>query len=332
MKETLYIMSNDYKISKSLESVKYTHVETNNHIEVPACRLDAIEIYGNIVITNPLFKLCNKYNIPIFFNTYNGFPLGKYLPASYKSHILQIHQIKTYLNKNKKTEIAKEIVIKAIEGRLKIIQKYDKYKKCEKECILIKKFQKKASECQTCTRLRGIEGNYMKQYFSAFRKLLQNLPFHNRTTQPPKDAGNAILSWGNVLLYNTVNSEIYKTGVDTKIGFLHEPQENRDSLSIDVAEIFRPIIVDNLILQLDRKHHLSEKRHFRNIDEKCLLSNVGKTIWIDNYRNILKKSLEYHPLGRKISIKEEIKLEMYNMIKYWNGEKDHYKPLHFKNT
>ncbi|MHA1342105.1 MAG: CRISPR-associated endonuclease Cas1 [Promethearchaeota archaeon] len=298
---------------------------------IPATRLNSIEIYGNPTITTQLLQLSNQLKIPIYICSYYGHPIGKFLPEKSHSKINTLLQYKNFFNQSKKTHIAKSIVKKAIDERIRIIKKFDKNMLCSKEIDEMRKFQQKIDSIEDCPSLRGIEGNYMKSFFNAFKKLLKYLKFEKRETRPPTDSGNAILSWGNVLLYNTVRSEVFKAGLDSKIGFLHEPHENRDSLAIDIAEIFRPIIVDNLILRLDRKRHLSPNKHFKYENNCCYLNEQGKKIWNQNYKNFLISTIKYPPLNRKISIQEEIKLECYNLIKFFNQEKKQYIPLKFNN-
>ncbi|MDL0298323.1 CRISPR-associated endonuclease Cas1, partial [Clostridioides difficile] len=67
---------------------------------------------------------------------------------------------------------------------------------------------------------------------------------------PPKDPVNALMSFGNSIMYTNVLSEIYKTQLDPTISFLHEPSTKRFSLSLDIAEIFKPIIIDTIIFSL----------------------------------------------------------------------------------
>lgn len=333
MKETLYLFNSDYAISKNLETIECSKTNEDGTIEknkIPAERLDTIEIYGNAVITNPLFELSNKYTIPIYMNTYYGNPIGQFIPESESLNIVRLSQYESFLNITKKLHIAKAIVKKAMQERIRILKKFGKTIDISNEITIINNFQDKIDSIDSITSLRGIEGNYMKAYFDGFTKLLKNLEFNGRTQQPPKDTGNAILSWGNVILYNKVRSIIYKTGLDTKLGFLHDPHDGRDSLAIDISEIFRPIIIDNLILRLDHKSNLM-KSHFEIDEVKCYLNQDGKKIWIREFNDFLTSSITYPPLSRRIAIHEEIKIEAYNLIKYLNGEKEKYIPIEFDN-
>jgi CRISPR-associated protein Cas1 len=186
----------------------------------------------------------------------------------------------------------------------------------------------KIQDTVSVAELRGIEGNIMKHYFKAFRRMLHHLPFGRRSTQPPKDEGNAILSFGNVILYNKVDAIVYRAALDPQVGFLHEPHENRASLSLDIAELFRPLIVDNLILRLDHKGTLLPQ-HFDKDEFKCYLNKKGKEIWLREWKAYLRSSFRYNPLKRHISVEESIKIECYNLIKYLTKETAVYHPIYF---
>src|SRR5699024_1725370 len=88
-------------------------------------------------------------------------------------------------------------------------------------------------------------------YYSAFNYFLpEDFAFDDRTKRPPKDPLNALISFGNSICYTAVLTEIYKTHLDPTVSFLHEPSTKRFSLSLDIAEIFKQLLVNLVILKL----------------------------------------------------------------------------------
>ena len=60
--------------------------------------------------------------------------------------------------------------------------------------------------------LMGIEGRIRNVYYSAFNNILKyGFLLNKREKRPPNDPVNALISFGNSLLYSTVLGEIYKT-------------------------------------------------------------------------------------------------------------------------
>jgi CRISPR-associated protein Cas1 len=127
-------------------------------------------------------------------------------------------------------------------------------------------------------------------------------------------------------MYTTVLSEIYKTQLNPTISFLHEPAMKRYSLSLDISEIFKPLIVDSLILSLINNRSIN-KNHFEFIEDKiCFLNEKGKKIFIKAYEDRLVKTIKHRKLNRQTSYRYLIRLEGYKLIKHFIGDQV-YKPL-----
>lgn len=58
-----------------------------------------------------------------------------------------------------------------------------------------------------------------------------------RVRKPPNNQMNALVSYVNAMVYI---SEIYHIHLNPMISFLHEPNERRYSLALDISEIFKP--------------------------------------------------------------------------------------------
>lgn len=49
---------------------------------------------------------------------------------------------------------------------------------------------------------------------------------------------------GNTLLYQRIANEINRTSLDIRIGILHAAGSRPESLNLDLADLFKPILVD----------------------------------------------------------------------------------------
>ena len=74
------------------------------------------------------------------------------------------------------------------------------------------------------------------------------------------------------MMYTACLTEIYRTQLNPTISFLHEPGERRFSLSLDLAEIFKPLIVDRIIFRLFNRRQLNESKHFETGIDGCYLN------------------------------------------------------------
>ena len=155
--------------------------------------------------------------------------------------------------------------------------------------------------------------------------LPESFNFDKRVKRPPENMINALISFGNSMLYSTVLSEIYNTQLNPTISYLHEPSERRFSLALDLSEIFKPILVDRLIFYLVNKRMLGEDDFEKDLNY-CLLNDKGRKIFIKKYDERLKKTIKHRELKRKVSYKRLIRLESYKLIKHLLGSKE-YKPF-----
>lgn len=171
-----------------------------------------------------------------------------------------------------------------------------------------------------------VEGSFRKL---CYLKLAEQcgFTFEKRTKQPPSDPLNALISFGNSLVYAKVLGEIYYTQLNPTISYLHEPSTKRFSLSLDVAEIFKPILSDMLILNILRSGKFKDY-HFEKSLKSTYLNNEGRKIFISEFNNLLEKTLTHYKLKRKVSHKQLIRIELYKIIKHLIGE-EIYKPLYY---
>ncbi|MGG3807893.1 CRISPR-associated endonuclease Cas1, partial [Geobacillus thermodenitrificans] len=115
-------------------------------------------------------------------------------------------------------------------------------------------------------------------------------------------------------------TEIYKTYLDPRIGFLHSTNFRRFSLNLDIAEIFKPIIVDRLIFTLVNRNMLSHK-HFEKLTDGILLNEEGRKLFVSELEKKMQTTVQHRHLGKSVSYRRLIRLELYKVQKHLLGEK-----------
>ena len=170
----------------------------------------------------------------------------------------------------------------------------------------------------------SVEGSFRKRCYEELGKRA-NFDFKKRSKRPPQDPLNALISLGNSLTYAKVLGEIYYTPLNPTISYLHEPSTKRFSLSLDIAEVFKPIFSDALILRLLREGKIAEK-HFIDIGGGVFLNTEGKKIFVTEFKNFLEKTVYHKKLKRKISYRQLVRIELFKLVKHLLGE-ELYKPF-----
>ena len=289
---------------------------------IPVEKIYTIYCYGNVTIKSGALAYLMKHGIVVhFFNKY-GFYEGSFYPRQkLLSGDLLIKQAQHYLDYEKRMELAREFVKGAIGNILINLKYYERANKdVNEEIKTMEDSLHSLEEINDIKQLMAIEGNAREAYYQAFNKILPPaFHFDRRSRQPPANRINALISFGNSLVYSSCLTEIYNTQLNPTISYLHEPSERRFSLSLDIAEVFKPLLADRVIFRLVQKKIIGEN-DFRKELNSCLLNNGGKRKFLQAYDEKLKTTIKHRSLRRNVSYQRLIRLECYKIIKHLLGE------------
>lgn len=229
-----------------------------------------------------------------------------------------------YSDNEKRLKLAKQFVLSAANNIYRNLRYYNgRGKNVSQEMREIQLLINKINDCNAIHQLMGIEGNIHKIYYKTWKIIIdQDIDFDKRVKRPPDNMVNTLISFLNSLVYTTVLSEIYKTQLDPTISFLHEPGVSRFSLSLDIAEVFKPIIADRLIFSLLNRNQIQDK-HFTQGLEYLHLDENGSKIILSEYDKRLKQTINHKELNKEVSYRYLIRLECYKLIKHLYGEKEY---------
>ncbi len=310
MKSPLYII-NEGVIYRKESTIYYQNKKIKKAI--PINGISEILCYSKTTIRSGAAYYLMKMKIPVhFFNKY-GFYVGSLYPRDYLiAGKIIILQAKYYLDINKRMEIAKEIVAGIKSNVLKTL-KYYQNKGKEINTLPIENIEIQSTK--NIYELLSTEGKIWNFYYSLFNEILKKFDFKKRLRRPPGDEINALISYGNSLLYSICLTEIYNTYLNPTISFLHEPSERRYSLALDISEVFKPLFVERTIFNLINKNKIN-KTHFEKIQNGIFLNDRGKHIFLKEFDDKLKTTINYPPLKKRISYRRLIRLECYKLMKH----------------
>ena len=96
---------------------------------------------------------------------------------------------------------------------------------------------------------------------------------------------------------------------------MHSPRVARFSLSSDMSEVFKPVLVYKTIFDLVNRKKLQVTKHFEKKLNYALLNEEGKKIFIKAFEDRLTEKYLHPKLKRKVSYAHTLKLEGYKLIK-----------------
>ncbi len=288
---------------------------------IPVENVRSIYAHKPVSISSGVVSIISRLGIPVhFFNWYGNYEATLWPKTKDISGDVIIKQAEKYLNTNERINIAKSFVSGALHNFNRILSEYDNeaVKKSRED---IKYNIDSLDNAKDINEIMGIEGRSHNSYFTAIDSVIpEKFRINKRTRRPPTNMGNALISFGNSMVYASVLTEIYFTHLNPTISYLHEPSERRFSLSLDIAEIFKLIISHKLLLYLINKKVINEN-DFDNSLEKVILNEKGKKLYLKNYEEKLTSTVFHRTLKRNVTYQDLIRMEVYKLEKHLLGIK-----------
>jgi CRISPR-associated protein Cas1 len=316
MKQTFYLF-NPGILERKDNTLKFTAITEDGNGEetlgkpkyLPVEQVGDIYVFGSLKANSALFNFLGQKDIAVHFFDYYENYTGSFMPRdSVLSGKLLLAQTAAYQNKKKRLEIARKFIEGAAFNMVKNLKYYDnRGKDLESYIQKINELALQINNTEDIKELMGTEGMIRQTYYSAFDLIINDFVMELRTKQPPQNEVNALISFGNMMCYSETLRAIHQTQLNPTISYLHSPGERRYSLSLDISEIFKPIIVDRVIFKVLNKKMI-QPQHFDRKLNSCLLNQSGKKIFVQAMEERYKETIKHKSLNRNVSYKHLIKL------------------------
>ncbi|HAG08309.1 MAG TPA: subtype I-B CRISPR-associated endonuclease Cas1 [Desulfotomaculum sp.] len=326
MKKTLYIFSSGEL--KRKDNTLYFDTESGRRF-IPVEDTGEIMVFGEVDVNKKFLEFLSQKEIILHYFSHYGYYMGSFYPREHlNSGYMILRQAEYYLDEEKRMAIARSFVTGAARNIRQVLKYYsNRDKEVTEPLASIEKLMNGINDCGEIAALMAIEGNMRDYYYKSFDKIIgdPDFAFRERTRRPPKNYLNTLISFGNSIMYTICLSEIYKTHLDPRIGYLHTTNFRRFTLNLDVAEIFKPIIIDRLIFTLLGRKMITIN-DFERDTEGVIIKEKGKKSFVEQLEEKLKTTITHREIGRPISYRRLVRLELYKLEKHLMGEKE-YQPF-----
>lgn len=262
MKKTYYLF-NPGTMERKDNTLKFTPVEydeNGNEQEgkpryIPIEDVSEFYVFGSLRANSALYNFLGQKDIAVHFFDYYENYTGSFMPRDgLLSGKMILAQTSAYQNKRKRIELARKFVEGATFNMLKNLKYYNnRGKELEEIIFKIEQYADTLPQADNIAEIMGIEGNIRQTYYTGFDLIINDFSMEGRSKQPPQNEVNALISFGNMMCYTQCLRAIHQTQLNPTISYLHTPGERRYSLSLDISEIFKPILVDRVIFRLLNK-------------------------------------------------------------------------------
>jgi CRISPR-associated protein Cas1 len=320
MKKSYYLF-NPGRLSRKDNTLKFTPVDEEGNEGtpkyIPVESVGDLYVFGSLDANSALYNFMGKQHINVHFFDYHEHYTGSFYPKEYLlAGKMLVNQVTHYQNHTSRLMLAQKFIEGASFNMLKNLRYYNNREKDLGETIA--KVEALATQIETAQQvdeLMGIEGNIRQEYYKAFDTILNDFIMGTRTKQPPQNEVNTLISFGNMMCYTLCLSQLYHTQLNPTISFLHEPGARRYSLALDLAEIFKPILVDRTIFRVLNKKEVQATDFMMEVN-RCVLKESGKKAFIKAWEERLSETIRHRVLKKHVSYKHLVKLECYKLSKH----------------
>ena len=154
--------------------------------------------------------------------------------------------------------------------------------------------------------LLGTEGAAAALFYQCWSRFLPTeFPFGHRSTRPPANPVNACISYIGALVYGELLTACVVRGLDPALGCLHQPEDGRWSLPLDLMEPFRPALVEALTLRLF-SHRILQQRHFEAHQGGVWLNREGRRTLIQHYEQRMQREFLSEQAGCRTTLRQQL--------------------------
>ncbi len=335
---TLYIQTQGTYLRREGETV-VAEKDGEVKLRLPIHTLQGIVSFGNVMASPFLLGLCAERGVSVSLLKESGQFMARVQGPVSGNVLLRLAQFRTYEDKAKKGEIARNFVIgKLMNARnvlLRRIRDHGDSPALSEAVVKIADVlhRVRASE-PDAERIRGLEGEAGAIYFGCFNELLvsqrEYFSIESRNRRPPMDPMNALLSYLYTLLAHDCRGAVDGVGLDTQIGFLHEVRSGRPSLALDLMEEFRAAIADRMALSLVNLRQLGAK-DFRKTETGAveMSEDARKAVLMAWQKK--KQEVVTHPfLDEKMPVGLLPHIQALLLARHLRGDLDAYPPFLLK--
>ena len=294
--------------------------------DIPIGTTDCINIYSSVIFDSGFLEKAMANHVFVNIFDRKGTYIGRFIPnmSLHNPHIPH-EQLLQYYDVKKRIELARRFVIAAIHNARLNIRYYHKQKNHGVYVSAVSRLTnllQQVKQCESYEDLLMLEAQAKEAYYKCFDLFVEGkgLCFDRRSRRPPQNELNAMISFGNVILYNQIATMIHQTALNIRIGFLHATNRRMESLNLDIAEGFKPLIVDRTVFSLVNLRSIRAEHFEKGSDGGVYLTQEGKKIFLRAFYDKLNTTLQVRNCS--VSYKELIREDVYRLVRHFrSGEK-----------
>ena len=315
--------------------VRSARLEVTRHKEkIASFRLIDVQqlvVFGRVQVSTQALHECFARDIPVLWMStggwLQGFAVGQ--PPGY----VEVRRRQTAAHAQGGNGLAQRMIAGKIANCRTLLRRNAR---CDVAATVaaLKQLSADARESDNFAALLGIEGTAARLYFAAFPKMLSDAcaGFANefsllgRNRRPPTDPLNALLSFCYSMLTKDLVAVALGVGLDPYLGVFHRSRHSRPALALDLAEEFRPLIADSVVIGVLNNGEIGSRDFIRRGGAVALTSEGRKAV-LRAYERRLDTTVRHPVFGYQISYRRVLDVQARLLAAVLVGELPEYVPM-----
>lgn len=293
--------------------------------------IQQLVVFGRVQISTQAIHECFAREIPILWMSAGGWLQG--FAVGQLSRYVEVRRRQTAVHAQGGNGLAQRMIAGKIANCRTLLRRNARADVAS-TVLALKHLSTDARECDNFPRLLGVEGTAARLYFAEFPKMLSDactmfaaeFSALGRNRRPPPDALNALLSFCYSMLTKDLVAVTIGVGLDPFIGVLHRSRYGRPALALDLAEEFRPLIADSVVIGVLNNGEIGPHDFIRRAGAVALTSAGRKTV-LKAYERRLETRIKHPVFGYQISYRRVLDVQARLLAAVLVGEIPEYFPM-----
>ncbi|KZS61460.1 CRISPR-associated endonuclease Cas4/Cas1 [Mycobacterium ostraviense] len=288
-------------------------------------------VFGRVQVSTQALHECFARDIPVLWMSTGGWLQG--FAVGQISRYVEVRRRQTAAHAQGGNGLAQRMIAGKIANCRTLLRRNTRADVAATVAAL-KQLSASAGECDDFAALLGIEGAAARLYFSEFAKMLSNscgevaaqFSVLGRNRRPPPDPLNALLSFCYSMLTKDLVAVIVGVGLDPYLGVFHRSRYGRPALALDLAEEFRPLIADSVVIGVLNNGEIGPRDFIRRAGAVALTSQGRKTV-LKAYERRLETKIRHPVFGYQVSYRRVLDVQARILAAVLVGELPEYVPM-----
>ena len=282
-------------------------------------------LFGSVIVSAQALTELSGRGIPICHFSHGGWFHAITTGLIHKNVELRIRQYELAADEARSVVIARQLISGKIRNGRTLLRRH--LGKTEKRLLdKLERYRRQAETTDNVASLLGIEGMAAKTYFEGLFRLMgerHDFDVNDRNRRPPRDPVNAVLSFAYALLTKELSITLQAVGFDPMLGIYHCPRYGRPSLALDLAEEYRPLIADSVMLTAFNNGEL-DARSFLERAGAVVLTPAGRAALIATFERRMTTEVTHPIFGYRLSYRRLLEVQARLLARTMLGELEQY--------